>query len=96
MSVSSPVEGGRCPVCQARFRGASVCSRCGATLRPLLLLAAHAYRLRQAAREALRNADLRSAVALCRAAQGLHTTPEGTLLTAACARAACGDPATEN
>jgi len=28
----------RCPVCQARFRRARVCSRCGADLEPLMRL----------------------------------------------------------
>lgn len=76
-----------CPVCKARFRGAAECSRCGADLTALMLLAAHAHALRQAARQALRSGDARTALASARAAQGLHSTAEGGLLQSACALA---------
>ena len=46
-----------CPVCKARFRGEAECLRCGADLTPLMLLSAHAYWLRQAARRALETGD---------------------------------------
>src|SRR5450755_3041116 len=36
----------RCRVCQARFRGARICSRCGADLVRPMLLAAEAWCLR--------------------------------------------------
>jgi queuine/archaeosine tRNA-ribosyltransferase len=49
----------RCPVCQARFRGTAEWSRCGAELTALMLLAAHVYVLRQAARQSLRQAIVR-------------------------------------
>jgi predicted amidophosphoribosyltransferase len=80
MNGSGPVEAGCCPVCQARFRGTVVCSRCGAELEPLMLLAVRAYSLRQVARKALRAGDPQSALALSKAAQTLHATPEGNLL----------------
>jgi hypothetical protein len=73
-----------CPVCKARFRGAGECSRCGADLTALMLLAAHAYALRQAARQALESGDAQTALASARAAQGLHSTAEGWLLQFAC------------
>jgi hypothetical protein len=82
----------RCPVCQARFRGAPECSRCGANLTALMLLAAHAYVLRQSARELLRSGDARAALASAQAAHGLHSTTEGNLLLFVCAVAA-GAPA---
>jgi hypothetical protein len=43
-----------CPVCLARFRGTRECSRCGADLTMVMKLAARAWRLREAAREAIR------------------------------------------
>jgi predicted amidophosphoribosyltransferase len=75
---------GCCPVCQARFRGASRCSRCGADLSVLMSLASQAFVLRSAARELLRQADYRAAAASVQAAQQLHATPEGNLLTWIC------------
>lgn len=48
--MSDPAQ---CPVCRARFRGARICSRCGADLEPLMRLAARAWMLREAARDAL-------------------------------------------
>jgi hypothetical protein len=77
-----------CPVCKARFRGATECSRCGADLTALMLLAAHAYTLRQVARQALKSGDAQTAQATVQAAQGLHSTAEGGLLQFACAFAA--------
>jgi hypothetical protein len=75
---------GCCPVCQARFRGASRCSRCGADLSVLMSLASEAFVLRRAARESLRQADYQAAAASVQAAQQLHATPEGDLLTWIC------------
>ena len=83
----------RCPVCEVGFRGASECSRCGADLTALMLLAAHAYVLRQSAQQSLRTGNGRTALASVQAAQGLHSTPEGDLLQIVCAAAAnafCG------
>ncbi len=56
-----PDEWPKCPVCQARFRDASVCSRCGADLEPLMFLIANAYQLRQDARRALQAGDFERA-----------------------------------
>lgn len=78
-----------CPVCRARFRGAVRCPRCGADLTALMLLSVHAYRLRQQARQALRQGDCSAALARAEQAQRLHATPEGNLLRWVCA-AACG------
>ncbi|MHB8304095.1 MAG: hypothetical protein ACYDC6_14955 [Acidobacteriaceae bacterium] len=62
----------RCPVCQARFRGATECSRCGADLTALMRIAAHAYVLRHAARQALLLGDFRAAMATVQKAQDLR------------------------
>ena len=79
--LRSPVS---CPVCRARFRGSSQCSRCGADLTALMLLAAHAYVMRQAARQSLRQGDWQAALDAAQAAQRLHSTAEGVLLCAVC------------
>jgi hypothetical protein len=73
-----------CPVCRARFRGSSRCSRCGADLTTVMLLAAHAYVLRQSARQSLAQGDCRAALASAQAAQRLHSTAEGSLLRVIC------------
>jgi len=88
VNVPGSSESGRCPVCQARFRSETVCSRCGADLMPLMLLLTHAYCLRQAARQALRTGDDRAALAAAEAAQNLHATRQGDLLRIVCAAAA--------
>ena len=77
-----------CPVCRARFRGSAQCSRCGADLGAPMLLAAHAYALRQTARQALRRGDCASALAAAQTAQRLHSTVEGRLLSVLCAATA--------
>ena len=64
----------RCPVCQARFRAIRRCSRCGADLEPLMLLAARAWRLRQAARQALACGQFDLAGKLAAEAQTAHHT----------------------
>jgi hypothetical protein len=69
-----------CPVCRARFRGSSHCSRCGADLTVLMLLATHAYVMRQAARQSLREGDWQAALDSAQAAQRLQSSPEGSLL----------------
>jgi hypothetical protein len=71
---------GVCPVCRARFRGTATCSRCGADLTALMLLVAHAYRLRQHARELLRADEGPDALACAEEAERLLGTPEGRLL----------------
>lgn len=70
----------RCPVCQARFRGSRVCSRCGADLEPLMLLAVKAWQLRQAARQSLDAGDFNQALGLASLAQELHRTQRGESL----------------
>ena len=66
-----------CPVCQARFRGSSECSRCGADLGTLMVLAAGAWRMRQAARQAILEGDVARADALAAQAQEICGTPAG-------------------
>jgi hypothetical protein len=46
-----------------------------------MLLAAHAYVLRQAARQELKQGDCQAALASTQAAQRLHSTAEGCLLS---------------
>ena len=73
-------EAGRCPVCQARFRGAGICSRCGADLGRLMVLAAQAWWLREAARRAVEAADFERASALATSAQQAQSTEAGEVL----------------
>jgi len=70
-----------CPVCRAGFRGATVCTRCGADLAPLMSLAVRAWRARESAREALAAEDWPSARDLAGQAQRLHDTPAGRALS---------------
>ena len=70
----------RCPVCQARFRGARICSRCGADLEPLMLLAVKSWQLRQAARQALEAGDVDRALGLATEAQAIQGTQRGEAL----------------
>jgi hypothetical protein len=69
-----------CPVCRARFRGTRECSRCGADLTVLMVLAARAWRLRQACRQALLEDDPAHARALASEAQRICRTPVGQRL----------------
>jgi hypothetical protein len=66
-----------CPVCRARFRGASLCSRCGADLTAVMTLAAAAWRLRQAARHALAAGEFARVCELAAEAQQTCSTPSG-------------------
>lgn len=70
----------RCPVCQARFRGARTCSRCGASLEPLMRLTVKAWQLRQAARQALGAGDAERALGLASEAQAIQSTGNGEAL----------------
>ena len=79
-----------CPVCRAAFRGVAVCPRCGADLAPLMRVAARAWRLRQAAREALAAGDFASARRMAEAAQGLQSTRTGRSILAAAQASECG------
>uniref|UniRef100_Q01SX3 Uncharacterized protein n=1 Tax=Solibacter usitatus (strain Ellin6076) TaxID=234267 RepID=Q01SX3_SOLUE len=69
-----------CPVCRARFRGASLCSRCGADLTVVMTLAAAAWRLRQAARQALAADEFVRVRELAAQAQQVCATPSGMSL----------------
>ncbi len=66
-----------CPVCRARFRGASLCSRCGADLTAVMTLAAAAWRLRRAARQALAADQFARVQELASQAQQVCSTPSG-------------------
>ena len=57
-----------------------MCSRCGANLEPLMMLALSAWRLREAAREALATGDLELAGSIAREAQTLQWTQAGGFL----------------
>jgi predicted amidophosphoribosyltransferase len=70
----------QCPVCQARFRGVTTCSRCGADLRRLMLLAAHAWRLRESARAAIASGDFERSLQLASEAQQVQATRQGEAL----------------
>ncbi len=70
----------RCPVCQARFRGASICSRCGADLGRLMQLSAEAWRLREAARTALAAGEFGLCFELAARAQEVQSTRAGQAL----------------
>ena len=70
----------RCPVCQARFRAVRICSRCGADLEPLMLLAVKAWQLRQAARQELGAGNVERALGLAIEAQGTQETGSGASL----------------
>jgi predicted amidophosphoribosyltransferase len=69
-----------CPVCRARFREARLCSRCGADLTPLMLLATQAWQLREAARLSLNAGEFEQAHGLAIAAQNLQFTSSGESL----------------
>ena len=70
----------RCPVCQARFRGSRLCSRCGADLEPLMRLTVRAWQLRQSARQAVDTGDLGHAQRLAIEAEGTQNTDRGEAL----------------
>ena len=73
-------ETNRCPACQARFRSAATCSRCGADLGRLMLLAVEAWRLREAARTALVAGEFARGFDLAARAQELQSTRAGESL----------------
>jgi hypothetical protein len=76
---------GQCPVCQARFRGTRLCSRCGADLGPLMRLTLDAWRCRLAARQALGRGDVVRALECAARAERLQATPRGRALRLLCA-----------
>jgi hypothetical protein len=71
-----------CPVCSARFRGASECGRCGADLTAVMTLIASAWRMRQAARLAIAAGDAAHARTLASQAEQICRTPAGRCLQA--------------
>ena len=64
-----------CPVCRARFRGTSHCSRCGADLLPLLTQIARAHHAHRAAAAALCSGQLDTAHSLALRARTYHSNP---------------------
>ena len=66
-----------CPVCRARFRGSIECSRCGADLTIIMALQVKAWRLREAARQAMMSGDSIRAKELAAQAEEIHSTPAG-------------------
>lgn len=64
----------KCPVCNARFRGSTTCSRCGTDLTLLMRTAATAAILRRNARAALIQGDLAKSFAQEVAANRLVST----------------------
>lgn len=70
----------QCPVCRARFRGSRVCSRCGADLTALMLLAGRAWHLRESARRALQACDAERAREAASLAETTHHTRAGAFL----------------
>lgn len=81
----------QCPVCSARFRGACLCSRCGADLTALMTLAAFAARQREAARQGLLAGQYDQASQFAAAAQAAQATPEGRRLELLASWLAMGD-----
>jgi hypothetical protein len=73
-----------CPVCRARFRGARECSRCGADLTIIMTLAAAAWRMRKAARQALIEGDTDRARTLASQSEAICRTPAGRSLCTVC------------
>ena len=71
-----------CPVCRARFRGSSECSRCGADLTVVMTLVASAWRMRQAARQALASSEFARTRDLASRAQQICYTLTGRRLEA--------------
>jgi|SRR5215475_3261040 len=82
---SHTLETSCCPVCRARFREVWLCPRCGADLKPLMVLEAQAYMQRQSARRFLTLGDARSALEAAASAQRLHATRQGQILEKVCA-----------
>ncbi len=70
----------KCPVCQARFRGVKVCSRCGADLSRLMRLSAEAWQWREWARQKIVAGEFAHGLHWAARAQGLRRTPKGEVL----------------
>jgi len=61
-----------CPVCGARFRSTTICSRCKTDLAPLMRIAARAWAARERGRSALNAGDLSRAFRWEALARRLH------------------------
>ena len=70
----------RCPVCQAGFRGARTCSRCGADLEKLMHLTAKAWNLRERARAKLKEGEVEAARKLAAKSLEIQPTASGAAL----------------
>ncbi len=70
----------RCPVCQASFRGAAICSRCGADLGRMMLLTAEAWKLRTSAQSAIAAGDFALGFELADKAQNTQWSRQGEFL----------------
>ena len=70
----------RCPVCRAKFRGTSQCSRCGADLTRLMKLSISAHHCRTNARKSLFVLDFEKAHEFAATAQKKHATEKGRKL----------------
>ncbi len=81
-----------CPACGARFRGTTDCSRCGADLHRLMLIATLAHARRVRARQLLLGGEPALALKEAHEAQALAATAAGEALVrvARCLRAVTG------
>ncbi|HQN01558.1 MAG TPA: hypothetical protein PLL36_10800 [Candidatus Hydrogenedentes bacterium] len=70
----------RCPVCKASFRGANLCPRCGASLDPILRIAAEASALRAKAATLLQCGHFEEARQTAARAQRYDATETGRKL----------------
>ncbi len=70
----------QCPVCRARFRETRLCSRCGADLTPIMLIAVKSWQLRETARQSLNTGEFDRAYEQALEAQKLQFTESGESL----------------
>ena len=70
----------KCPVCRARFRGTTDCSRCGADLSPLMRLAGRAWLARQRAIHSLLSGEPHLAAELASEAASIKSSYENHAL----------------
>ncbi len=69
-----------CPVCGQDGQGKPRCAQCDADLQQLMVVTAHSYVAREAARLAVRKGDFSKAFRLARKAQAYRKTQEGEKL----------------
>ncbi len=70
----------RCPVCNATFRGAAICTRCGADLGRLMRLVVEAWQLRESARKAIASGEFARGFQFAAKAQEIQSTRAGAAL----------------